>query len=239
MSRWVILNCSNNLSSLGVVGGTFDPIHYGHLNPVKEAAKLLGLKQVHFVPVAIPPHRSKPVAGAQHRLAMLKLALKDYPGFKSDDRELRREGNSYTVNTLESFREEFGKDISIMMFIGADVFSAFNTWHQWQTIPDLAHIIVISRPDYPTVDLSTLGNAPNWKECNHVDQLYEQPHGLVLFQTVTPVDISATTIRLLLASGKQDDVELQQALPSAVYDYINKHNLYTSQTRETECYQKN
>lgn len=231
---------SNKLSSLGIVGGTFDPIHYGHLHPAREVAKRLDLKQVHFIPAANPPHRSAPVASAQHRLAMLKLALKDYPVFIPDDRELKRMGNSYTYNTLETFRKELGNDIPIMMFIGADAFSEFNTWHQWQDISDLAHIIVIARPGYSFTELSAFistakkstpsGKSPNWKECKIIDQLYDQSHGLVFFQTVTPVDISATKIRSLLAGDKHDDNELLQALPSAVYAYINKHNLYTSHT---------
>lgn len=235
---------SRDLPALGIVGGTFDPIHFGHLNPVKEAVKQLGLKTVYFVPAAISPHKTKPVAESHHRLAMVKLALKDYPEFKPDDRELRRAGHSYTIDTLKSFRKEFGENIPIMMFVGADAFNEFNSWHQWQSIPDLAHIIVVTRPGFPITKLSTLTAAvsektPNWQQCKNIDQLYKQANGLVFFQSVEPVNVSATKIRTSLAVGNNDNVTLSQELPAAVYDYINEHHLYTSKTPETECNHRN
>lgn len=234
---------SQEILSLGIVGGTFDPIHYGHLNPVKEAAGIIGLERVHFVPASNPPHRPKPLADSHHRLAMVKLALKDYPEFIPDDRELQRAGNSYTLNTLESFREEFGNEIPIMMFIGADAFSEFNTWHQWQQIPNLANIIVLTRPGYPFTELDVLHGSsdilPGWQKCQDIDQLFSKPHGQVFFQNVTPVSISATKIRTLLDGERQDDKYLLQALPPTVYDYINSNNLYTSRTLETKCNHRN
>lgn len=224
---------------MGIVGGTFDPIHYGHLNPVKEAASQLQLKKVHFIPAAIPPHRSAPIASAEHRLAMLRLALKDYPEFIADDRELKRTDISYTINTLKSFRKALGNDVAIILFIGADAFNEFNTWHQWQDIPALVNIIVLTRPGYPSIDLPALGGSPDWQACENFDQLDGQAHGLVLFHAVTPVAISATSIRSLLASNKKNENELLRVMPSAVYAYINKHNLYTSHTLETECNHRN
>lgn len=236
------------LPALGILGGTFDPIHFGHLNPVKEAADILGLKQVHFVPASNPPHRSNPLADSHHRLAMVRLAIKDYPEFIADDREFRREGSSYTIDTLKSFREEFGSDMSIIMFVGADAFKEFNTWHQWQHIPDMANIVVLTRPGYPFTDLSVFnssfkstGGSPDWLECKDVDQLFCKSRGLVFFQEVTPTEISATEIRssLFNESERQDDNIFLQALPPAVYDYIIANNLYTSPTMETKCNHRN
>lgn len=212
---------------LGIFGGTFDPIHFGHLNPVREAAKSLGLKQVRFIPAANPPHRSKPVADSHNRLAMIRLALKDYPEFKIDKRELNRTGSSYTINTLESLRKEFGNNIPIMMFVGADVFNEFNTWHQWQQIPDFVHIVVMTRPDHPVVGTSFLEN-PNWKISQNVDDLHSQPHGLVFFQDVTPTNISATKIRSLLGKKMNVDTRLSQVLPASVIEYIKLNNLYVN-----------
>jgi nicotinate-nucleotide adenylyltransferase len=217
----------SNLTALGIVGGTFDPIHYGHLNPVKEAVAQLNLKQVHFIPAANPPHRATPTASAQHRLAMLELALKDYPEFISDDRELTRSEISYTINTLKSFRQEFGNNIPVMLFIGADAFSEINTWYQWQLIPDFVNIIVMARPNYSFTDLSALGGNPDWVECKNFNQLNNQAHGLVFFHAATPVNISATKIRSLLVDSKKNESELLQALPAEVYAYISEHNLYT------------
>ena len=215
------------MQSLGIFGGTFDPVHFGHLNPVRETASALGLEQVRFVPAANPPHRSEPVANTHDRLAMIRLALKDYPEFRIDERELNRTGSSYTINTLESFRAQFGDNLPIMMLVGADVFNEFNTWHQWQQIPDLAHIIVMTRPGYPVVDASFFEN-PNWKISKNVNDLHSQPQGLVFFQDVTPINISATKIRSLLEKKMTADTGLSQALPPSVIEYIKLNNLYVN-----------
>ena len=219
------------MQSLGIFGGTFDPVHFGHLNPVRETASALGLEQVRFVPAANPPHRSEPVASTHDRLAMIRLALKDYPEFRIDERELNRTGSSYTINTLESFRAQFGDNLPIMMLVGADVFNEFNTWHQWQQIPDLAHIIVMTRPGYPVVDASFFEN-PNWKISKNVNDLHSQPQGLVFFQDVTPINISATKIRSLLEKKMTADTGLSQALPPSVIEYIKLNNLYVNHSQE-------
>lgn len=241
--RWFGLSQHGNLLSLGIVGGTFDPIHYGHLSPIIEATKKLKLKLVHFVPAANPPHRSSPAADSHHRLEMVKLALDEYPEFVADDREMKRTGKSYTLNTLESFREEFGKEITLMMFIGVDAFREFNTWHQWQKIPDLVHIIVITRPGYSFIELDELtdksDDKPVWNICHDIGQLYEQTNGLVFFLPVTPVDISATKIRELLAAHESGNKDFSRLMPPVVYNYINQHNLYAFTKSEHECSQKN
>jgi len=248
------LSQSNNssppgLASFGIVGGTFDPIHSGHLVTVHEAAEKLGIQQVYFVPAANPPHRSMPVADSHHRLAMLELALKGYPEFVADTRELHRPGYSYTVDTLSSFRQEFGDDVPIMMFIGADAFNEISSWHKWQSIPELAHVIVLNRPGFAFPDLSDLNHdyiddtapvkKPDWTMCLDARELHQKPNGLVYFQSVKPVDISATRIRQLLAKGRQYESDLSRVLPPAVYAYILENDLYTSTKMETECNLKN
>ncbi len=218
------------MQSLGIFGGTFDPVHFGHLNPVRETASALGLEQVRFVPAANPPHRPEPVADTHHRLAMIRLALAGYPEFRIDERELNRTGSSYTINTLESFRTEFGDKLPIMMLVGADVFNEFNAWHQWQQIPDLAHIIVMTRPGHPVVDTSFFeiknGNNPDWKISQDINDLHSEPRGLVFFQDVTPLNISATKIRSLFKKKITIDARLSQALPASVIEYIKLNNLY-------------
>ena len=130
---------------IGIFGGTFDPIHYGHLRPAQEAMQKLALAELRFVPAAQPPHRPPPLASAAQRLAMIELAIRDLPGFRADDRELQRGGLSYTVLTLESLRAELG-NTPLCLLVGADQFRNFETWHRWQEIPDLVHLVVLNRP---------------------------------------------------------------------------------------------
>ena len=144
---------------IGVLGGTFDPIHYGHLRPAKEALVTLGLDQLRFVPAARPPHRRSPVASAEQRLRMVELAVADEPCFVVDDREFGRPGPSYTVDTLISMREEFGER-TLCLLMGTDAFDGLDTWHCWQRLPQLAHLVVMYRPGWPVPE----GNSglPAW-----------------------------------------------------------------------------
>jgi nicotinate-nucleotide adenylyltransferase len=203
---------------IGIFGGTFDPIHYGHLRPAQEAMQKLALDELRILPSALPPHRPLPLASAAHRLAMAELAVRDLPGFRVDDRELHRSGLSYTVLTLESLRAEFG-NVSMCLLIGADQFHAFETWHRWQEIPELAHLVVLNRPG------ATAGRLPDWArghECANLHELRETPAGRLAFLAVSPQDISATRIRAALA--RRDSVE--GLMPMAVLDYIRNNQLY-------------
>jgi nicotinate-nucleotide adenylyltransferase len=203
---------------IGIFGGTFDPIHYGHLRPAQEAVQKLALAELRLIPAAQPPHRPAPQASAMQRLTMVELAIRDLPGFRVDDQELRRGGLSFTVLTLESLRTELGKT-PLCLLIGADQFRSFETWHRWQEIPDLAHLVVLNRPG------TTPGASPAWahaRACADLQVLRETPAGRLAFLSVSPQDISATRIRAALARGES----VQGLLPKAVLDYIRSNKVY-------------
>ncbi len=206
---------------IGVIGGTFDPIHFGHLRPALEIAEQFQLDQLRFIPSAKPPHRWQPVADAEHRLNMVKLAIADTHGFIVDDREYHREGSSYTVDTLRSLRADLNADKSsesILMILGQDAFQSFREWHEWQNILTLAHIVVSSRPGYQF-------NNESWMKGRvrkQISDLHREQAGGIYFCEVTQLDISATTIRKQILAGKSS----RYLLPQSVEAYINKHQLY-------------
>jgi nicotinate-nucleotide adenylyltransferase len=212
------LKTQHSALAVGVFGGTFDPIHYGHLRPAQEAVRQLALAELRFVPAAQPPHRPPPQASAAQRLAMVELAIRGLPALRVDDRELQRGGLSYTVLTLESLRAELG-NTPLCLLIGADQFRSFETWHRWQEIPDLAHLVVLNRPG------ATPGSLPAWAQaraCDDFSALRAVPAGRLAFLSVSPQDISATRIRAALARGES----VQGLLPEVVLDYIRTNQVY-------------
>lgn len=209
---------------IGILGGTFDPVHYGHLRPAQEIQRALALEQLRVVPAGDPPHRVRPLASANRRLRMVELALAEFPGFIVDDREIRRPGPSYTVLTLDSLRAEFGER-QLCLIMGIDTFLDLETWHQWQRLPELAHFVVMQRPGWPTPRIDD-GRLPVWATERVVSDprdLANSGAGKVLFHTVTPQDISASNVRAAIARGES----VQAWLAPAVWDYIRAHGLYS------------
>ena len=205
---------------IGILGGTFDPIHYGHLRPAQEAMVAIGLEEMRVVPAAAPPHRPAPVASARQRGEMARLACAEFPGFIVDDRELERPGPSYTVTTLESLRAEFGQR-SICLLMGTDAFGGIEGWRQWQRLPELAHIIILQRPG------STMTAPSAWARsrlCRDLRELAHTAAGRILFQPVTPQDISGTHLRAALARGEA----VESWLPRPVLEFIRANGLYKS-----------
>ena len=205
---------------LGIFGGTFDPIHYGHLRPAQEAMAALGLEQVRMIPAAQPPHRPPPVAAAAHRLAMVELAVAECPGLVADDRELVRGGVSYTVDTLRELRAELGAR-PLCLLMGADAFAGIESWHQWQRLPELVHLVVLRRPG-SAFGAGVDGDWARRRECRDPEALRRAPAGCLWWQEVSPQDISATRIRQRLRRGEPVD----QLVPPPVRDYIARHRLY-------------
>lgn len=204
---------------IGIRGGTFDPVHFAHLRATQEVASELALERVHLIPGSIPPHRRQPLASPQQRLEMLKLAIGDNDHFIADDRELRREGESFTVDTVKSFRAELGDQMPLALIIGMDAFLNFTQWHEWKTIIALAHLVVTSRPDYTAQPLQ------GWAQSMQTDnklKLDTKPGGCLYFIETTPLSISATDIRAQRAVGRS----IRYLVPHAVHDYIQQHNLY-------------
>jgi nicotinate-nucleotide adenylyltransferase len=209
--------------ALGILGGTFDPIHYGHLRPAQEVLRTLDMAEIRVIPAANPPHRRPPVATPEQRLRMVELAVVGVPGFTVDDREFRRGGPSYTVLTLESLRSESG-DRPLCLLMGLDAFEGIETWHQWQRLPELANFIVMTRPGW---ELPASERLPPWtrdRVVSETSKLTEASAGKIYFQAVTPQDISATHIREALARSEP----VKAWLPSAVLEYIRANHVYVN-----------
>ena len=205
--------------SIGILGGTFDPIHFGHLRPALDVIEQLGLARIHLIPSARPPHRDQPQATPKQRLTMLQLAVKNNPQFVVDDRELHREGNSYTIDTLLSLRQDYPEN-PLYLMLGTDAFAHFQTWHRWDEILDLAHIVVMQRADEP---LKMSDKLNEWCQ-KHLatDDNAEQVAGKIWPVHVSQLAISATDIRDKIEQG----LNPQFLLPDAVIQLIGMLSLY-------------
>ena len=212
------------MARIGLLGGTFDPIHFGHLGMAQELAQALALDTVKFIPAAVPPLKSQPSASAADRCAMVQLAIANNPDFQLDDRELKRTGPSYTVDTLRSLRSELGEQDSLVLFIGSDAFSQFNRWHQWQEIIRLCHIALVARPDSEVstgLDPELVTFLQDHYTENAMD-MQSETAGLITMQAITPLTISSSAIREQLT--KQQSA--RYLTPDCVLDYIAQHGLY-------------
>ncbi len=207
---------------IGILGGTFDPIHFGHLRPALDCLQVLGLQEVRLIPVNVAVHRAQPVASSDQRLAMLVAAIAAQPGFVSDTRELERPGGSFTYDTLRSLRAELGRDCPLCLLVGADAFAGFLSWHRPGDILGLAHVVVMRRPGPPSVLDSGLGAFYARYGCHDARDLAEAPAGRILFQEVTQIDISATRVRELIAQGRSP----RYLLPESVLAIIESEKLY-------------
>ena len=216
---------------IGIYGGTFNPVHFGHLRTALEVKELFGLQQLRLIPCRLPAHRQQPDVAADMRLAMLNLACADTPGFYVDRRELDRAGPSYMVDTLASLRAEF-PSCRLLLFIGLDAFAGLSGWHQWQRLFDYAHLVVMTRPNCTPPELPAFLRQ---RICTERQLLRQQTAGLLFFQSVTALDISATVIRELIAAGRDPKF----LLPEAVIGYIRRHQLYLSSEQDSECKQNN
>lgn len=197
---------------LAILGGTFDPIHIAHLAVAWEAAELLDA-DVRLMPAAVPPHRPPPIADATTRVAMLRAALRGQDRLGLDTRELARGGPSYTVDTLAELRAEEG-DRPIVLLLGADAFAALQGWHRWHALFEAAHIGVLSRPGVARDWPAELAEQMVARQVADPRQLCGQPAGKIVELDVTPLDISATRIRDLLAAGRDP----RYLLPEALFD---------------------
>jgi nicotinate-nucleotide adenylyltransferase len=204
---------------LGVYGGTFDPIHFGHLRTALEVKELFELDEIRLIPCFIPAHRDEPSAAAVMRVRMLELALSGRPGMTLDTREIDRGGPSYTVDTLASLRENMAADMPLLLFIGGDAFEHLCQWHRWHALFDYAHVVVMTRPG---AGHSELNEDLKNRYTDSIQKLKDTACGSLFFQRVTLLDISATAIRQMVAEGRSPGF----LLPDAVISYIDQNQLY-------------
>ena len=221
-------------SPFSMLGGTFDPVHYGHLRFADEVRRSLGLARLHLVPAGDPPHRSGPVASAADRLAMLRLAVAEFPGLVVDAREVNRVGKSYTVLTLEALRHEDAQR-PLLLLVGADAFRGLPSWHRWRELFALAHLVVVARPGVSLgADLPPpLAAERTARLALDPAVLFSTPAGAIYEERVSPQPISATTIRAQLAGGTAGAAEVSRLLPRAVLTYIDQHQLYSTRPDAT------
>ncbi|WP_440863518.1 nicotinate-nucleotide adenylyltransferase [Symbiopectobacterium purcellii] len=204
-------------------GGTFDPIHYGHVRPVTALADEIGVTRITLMPNNVPPHREQPEATAQQRKRMVELAIAETPLFSVDDRELQRVTPSYTIDTLETLRGEMGDDQPLAFIIGQDSLLTLHTWHRGRDLLNVCHLLVCARPGYRTTLDTPEQHA--WLEAHsagHAAALHAQPHGLIYLAHTPLVTVSATDIRQRRQKGEPCD----DLVPPAVLHFMDAHDLY-------------
>jgi nicotinate-nucleotide adenylyltransferase len=211
---------------IGLFGGTFDPIHYGHLRTAFELWQLLKLSQVRFLPTGNPPHREAPLASSELRLEMVRAAVAGQPGFAVDDREIRRSGVSYSVDTLADLRREHPQR-SLCLLLGMDAFLGMPTWHRWREIFELAHVVVAHRPGWKAPITGPLGEEMVDRGTGSVRDLHSSIAGRIHVHAVTQLEIASTDLRALILSGR----DLRYLVPDAVRDLIVRTGCYAPSGR--------
>ena len=206
---------------IGIFGGTFDPIHYGHLRSAFEVLQALRFEEVRFVPCGDPPHRGATFAAAELRHSMVRAAIAGQDGFICDEREIQRDGPSYTIDTLTALREELPRR-SLGLILGMDAFLGLPQWHRWDEILSVAHIVVAHRPGWKAPDIGPLGEIIAAAGTHCVADLHDTLHGRIFIHAVTQLEISSTEIRDLVAAGR----DARFLMPDAVRDVIKENGVY-------------
>lgn len=210
---------------IGILGGAFDPVHFGHLRPALELHEALSLDTLLWIPTGQPAHRETAMASGEQRVAMLQLAIQGMPEWQVDQRELQRSGPAYMVDTLRELRIERGVDSALCLLMGMDAFAGLPLWHEWQQLFELAHLVVNHRPGI-TLDALTkkdrLVAQISQRQVSEPSLLKQSPAGRIYFHPLNQLDISSTRIRELLAAG-QDPHFL---LPEKVLEFIRSNDLY-------------
>lgn len=213
--------------AIGLLGGTFDPIHYGHLRLAEEMADALGLDTVRFIPAGLPPHRDRPASSPDARLDMVKRAIAGNPRFQVEEYEVFKATPSYMVETLGALREEVGYSTPLVLFLGLDAFAGLDTWHAWPRLFELAHLAVGHRPGHTPAGWElrlpeALRTELLARQTDDPNILRHAPAGGILVQRITQLDISASRLREMIRLGES----LRYLLPDTVIDYIHDHHLY-------------
>lgn len=213
------------LQAIGILGGTFDPIHYGHLRLAEEMLELAGLRQIRFIPTGTSAHRDEPQVSAQQRSAMVQLAIADQPAFALDEREVKRGRTCYTVDTLRELRAEMGEQQPLCLLMGGDAFLTLHTWHEWERLFELAHIVVGYRPGYSIAERITKAPVALREQYQRrlcAATMMREAYGGIAVLGIPKLEISATVIRSRVAEQRS----IRYLLPNAVAEYIHQHHLY-------------
>ena len=205
------------MGPMGIFGGTFDPIHFGHLRTAFEILQALRFAEVRFMPCGNPPHRDQPVADAALRLKMVQVATEGQRGFVVDDRELQREGPSYSVDTLTALRSEYPLD-PIALIIGMDAFLSLPKWYHWREILQLAHIVVAHRPGWRAPDMGPLGELLADRGTHRIGDLHDAKSGHIFIHDVTQLEISSSEIRELVSVGRDPRFLLPDAVRAVILE---------------------
>lgn len=212
---------------VAMFGGTFNPVHNAHLRAAVELREAFELDALHMIPAHLPPHRSEPGVSSRDRLEMLKKGVGETPGLVADDREIRRDGPSWSVETLDSLRREYGQHTRLLMILGRDAFLRLPQWHRPEAIFDHAHILVIGRPDSDECMGEALLALIEGRVVRERNALMSRPAGGVLFyEDTTAMAISATAIRRRLSQRRC----VSYLMPASVEQFIARHGFY----RETD-----
>lgn len=208
--------------AIGILGGTFDPIHLGHLRLALELKESLTLNRVHIVPCYRPVHRKLPAADPADRLAMVRCAVANEPAFVVDDREIKRQNPSYMIDTILEMRAEM-PDQALCLLLGIDAFLGFASWHRWKDILEEAHLVVAHRPQYQLPKTGVIADLLTSRLQDDPSYVHEQRAGGILLRPITQLEISASDIRKQFAMGRNP----RYLLPDRVYDYIKQHSIYS------------
>lgn len=206
---------------MGILGGTFDPVHHGHLRLALELYERLNLAEVRLIPTARSPLRAPPIANGAQRLEMIQAAIANVSGLTVDDRELRREGISYTVDTLRSLREEYSQR-PLGLILGMDAFISLPQWHQWELLTIYAHLLVVHRPGQRLPTAHRMYDFLQAHRTYDVHELQSQPAGLIFMAEIPALTISASQIRALIAAGRSP----RYLLPFTVLEIIRHYQIY-------------
>ena len=214
------------MNTIGIFGGTFDPIHFGHLRTAFELLQAMRLSEMRFMPAGNPPHRDVTVASAEQRLAMVRAATEGQPGFVVDDREVRREGISYSVDTMRTLRADY-PDSSLCLIVGMDAFLGLPKWRQWRELLELAHLVVAHRPGWRAPSMGPLGELLVDRGTGRIGDLHESRAGCIYIHAVTQLEISSTEVRKLIAAGRDP----RYLMPDAVREFIRESGCYQASAR--------